>query len=400
VWVPRDETELRAAVDRGDLRETSTLDVKAALPTKGKNKDLARDICAMTVDGGVLIYGVGGDDPTRPDGLIPIELAGAAERIDLVAQGAISEPPTIEIHDIAAADAPGHGFLIVEIPASPRAPHMVTSEGENRYYGRGATGNRILTEGEVARLYARREKWDIDRAAWLDEAVAAMPFSFDDPIEHIGPMVVLVRPVASPRGLLDRARGDQDMRHFLQRDVSEHARRLDPYRSQGTSGLGDALDVTRRGAGVWVTQIDRDFRGPYQARCEYSTSGQLTYWHAPAINSRIRRDADVAWIMERSVTRAVFQTLTAAALIYQRGGYSGAVDVGVALLGIEDASGAALSNTFEGGPRYGAPDFRENLRTTTTDLRRDPEQVTRELLAGLFDVIAPRDYDPFADRDR
>jgi hypothetical protein len=52
----------------------------------------------------------------------------------------------------------GLGYLVVIIPASPRAPHMVTLEGENRYYGRGATGNRILNQGDVARLYQRREQ--------------------------------------------------------------------------------------------------------------------------------------------------------------------------------------------------------------------------------------------------
>jgi hypothetical protein len=43
----------------------------------------------MTVDDGVLLYNVGGDGlPTRPT-LVPLDLAGAAGRIDQVAQTGI-----------------------------------------------------------------------------------------------------------------------------------------------------------------------------------------------------------------------------------------------------------------------------------------------------------------------
>ena len=36
----------------------------------------------MTVDNGALLHGIGGDDPTRPDPLRPLDLAGGVERID------------------------------------------------------------------------------------------------------------------------------------------------------------------------------------------------------------------------------------------------------------------------------------------------------------------------------
>lgn len=118
MWIPTDEAGLRAAVEHGVLAETSQLDVKQALPPPGKNKDLAKDICAMTVEGGQLIYGVGGDDPTRPDRLTPIALEGVAERVDLVAQTAIAEPATVEISDFPAPEEPGRGYLVVHVPPS------------------------------------------------------------------------------------------------------------------------------------------------------------------------------------------------------------------------------------------------------------------------------------------
>src|SRR4051794_18956734 len=73
MWVPSSEDDIKAAIANGILTETATFDAKEALPSRGKNKDLAKDICAMTVDGGLLLYGVGGKDPTRPDTLRPFD---------------------------------------------------------------------------------------------------------------------------------------------------------------------------------------------------------------------------------------------------------------------------------------------------------------------------------------
>lgn len=151
MWVPASEDELFAALAEGVVCESPYFDVKEALPRAGKNKDLAKDICAMTVDGGVLLYGVGGSDPTRPTKACPFELAGVAERIDQVAQTGIAEPPQIEIRDFASEQESGKGYLAVVIPPSPRAPHMLILDGDNRYWGRGQTGNRILQHREALR---------------------------------------------------------------------------------------------------------------------------------------------------------------------------------------------------------------------------------------------------------
>jgi hypothetical protein len=45
-------------------------------------------------------------------------------------------------------------------------------------------------------------------------------------------------------------------------------------------------------------------------------------------------------VLERSVTRDAGQFAAVVGALYERGGYVGAVDLGVALLGIERAAGA------------------------------------------------------------
>jgi schlafen family protein len=107
----------------------------------------------MANDGGILLYGVGEDKNRRPTILQPISLAGARERVHQIVRTCISEPPNIQVREIQTDDAPSLGYLVVAVPPSPRAPHMVTVDKDHRYYGRSDTGNVPLTEGEVARLY-------------------------------------------------------------------------------------------------------------------------------------------------------------------------------------------------------------------------------------------------------
>ncbi len=58
MWMPKSEQDILSAIDAGDLVETANFDAKAALPGKGKSKDLAVDVAAMSADGGTLLYGL------------------------------------------------------------------------------------------------------------------------------------------------------------------------------------------------------------------------------------------------------------------------------------------------------------------------------------------------------
>lgn len=390
MWIPTAEAEIRSAIDNGIL-ETAWFDAKQELPARGRNKDLAKDICAMTIEGGVLLYGIGGADPTRPDQLMPFDRTGVSERIDQVVQTGISEPPTIEIHDIDSVKQPGLGYLCVAVPASPRAPHMLMIDSDNRYWGRGATGNRILPEGEVSRLYERRERWELDRNQLLGAAVVSMPFDID--LAEHGAILVTVRPVVPLRELLRVAAAPQPIDEFIQQHLTAAAREVDPYPDQGTSGFGEAFQVSRAGAERWISSRDADLSFPYQARVELTADGGIMYWHAPIINTSPRYRV----IMERSVIRAVCQALGAGAFLYKRAGFHGSIDVGVAVLGIETVGGATLINAFRGPPAYGAPDYRRHARVSSRELG-DHEALTQRLLAPLFEVISVRGFDPFAER--
>jgi hypothetical protein len=133
---------------------------------------------------------------------------------------------------------------------------------------------------------------------------------------------------------------------------------------------------------------------PYQARVHLSADGSLTYWHSPVLNTS---QQGRLLVMERSITRAVAQALAAAAFVYERAGFCGAVDLGVAVLGIEVAAGASVSHAFTPAT-YGAPDYRHDERVTMQELSAERDRVVRRMLAPLFEVISARGYDPFGDR--
>ncbi len=212
MWIPASEEEILAAIDAGDLIETATFDAKGALPGKGKSKDLAIDVAAMATDGGTLLYGVGENENREPTVPKPFSLAGARERVDQIVRTSISEPPAIEVRAIPTDDDPSLGYLVISVPVSPRAPHMVTVGKEYRYYGRSATGNVLLSEGEVARLYERRQRWEVDRDAMLERAIASAPIP---PHEDFAYLHLVVRPVVPDEDLFDRASEGQEARQFL-----------------------------------------------------------------------------------------------------------------------------------------------------------------------------------------
>jgi hypothetical protein len=150
MWIPKTAAEVEEAAARGDLEETHTFDAKSALPAAKKNRDLAVDVDAMTVDGGPLLYGLGEDEDGRLTVLAPVELAGTPERVAQIVETSISEPPFIRIQTLPLEEDTSKGYVLVIVSRSPRAPHQVISAGDMRYYGLGAKGNRVLSEAEVA----------------------------------------------------------------------------------------------------------------------------------------------------------------------------------------------------------------------------------------------------------
>jgi len=154
--------------------ETHVLDIKRELPpgSESANKELARDLASLAIDGGLLIIGV---DEDKDYALTPVPLEGLAERVEQVAGSRIDEPLPLTFIEIESAAKAADGYLIVRVPASPRAPHMV----ENRYWGRGDKTKHMLSDGQVERLIALRSRWAVNAEQALNEWIAGDPIAPD-----------------------------------------------------------------------------------------------------------------------------------------------------------------------------------------------------------------------------
>ncbi len=148
--------DLVAAVQAGALTETQWVELKAALPAAASkaNLELARDLASLSVDGGVLLIGVRDPGGTAQD-LVGSDdpLDALKGRVDQVAGSTRIQPPLhLQLTAVRHPDDATRHVLLVAVPASPEAPHMV----DERYWGRSATGKRPLTDSEASRLMAGR----------------------------------------------------------------------------------------------------------------------------------------------------------------------------------------------------------------------------------------------------
>lgn len=160
MWVPDSTEEFEAKVRSGELFEHSGFEAKRQPVSSFKT---ARAIAGLAAGGGLFVLGVDEDDDKRLTVLSPIDLAGAAERIDNIVRDAIREVPAIRIQALPLAEDPGRGYLVVVVPASPRAPHMVILDEDNRFYERSARSTVPMDEHKVALYYERRARQQVDR---------------------------------------------------------------------------------------------------------------------------------------------------------------------------------------------------------------------------------------------
>jgi hypothetical protein len=402
MWIPKSEEEILAAIESGDLSETAIFDAKMALPARGRSKDLAIDVAAMANDGGTLLYGVGEDEHGRPTVSNPFELAGAAERVDQIVRTCISEPPTIEVQPIPTEASPGMGYLVVAVPPSPRAPHMVTVGEDHRYYGRSATGNERLTEGEVARLYERRRRWEIDREALLDEAIARAPIEAHDNFSYLH---LVARPVVPDESLLDRAKGDQNVVQFLNTlfaaAISDEVF-PSSYGKGYSPDLADSNTFDRRADG-WATS-----RGLGEDWQRYEDPGYVLDFEIHLdgggrlfCGRAAQRYDDLGLLLsENLVAGLTARFLRVLGGLYAAGAYLGPVDVGLAVTGLEGALSFKLSQNLTSRfflQPYDRTEYRRTERFLASILRDDPRSAAKKLVLPLTRAVTREQYDPFSE---
>ena len=122
--------------------ESVILDYKGGIASKAKDKaELAKDVSALANSaGGYIVIGVEEKrgKPVHPPTGLPRILDGhkVEEWIGQVVASNISPRVPVTIRPIEHGTDPGKCVVVNHVSVSPRAPHMVTAKGDNRYYRR------------------------------------------------------------------------------------------------------------------------------------------------------------------------------------------------------------------------------------------------------------------------
>jgi hypothetical protein len=152
LWKPTSEADILSGVANGTIKESHFLEVKE----EARNETIAQTLASLAIDGGLFILGIAevsenGRKRFEPK---PTSLRGLAERIDQIARNSIDPPLVVRSSAISVDGDRERGFFLVEVAASPLAPHMVGG----KYYARNEASKTVLSDAEVRRYHHLQEQ--------------------------------------------------------------------------------------------------------------------------------------------------------------------------------------------------------------------------------------------------
>jgi hypothetical protein len=403
MWVPSSAHEIEDAARSGDLRETSSFDAKADLPQPMKNSEVAKDVAAMATNGGVLLYGVAEDEHGNPSEPQPISLAGAPERVSQIVSTSIAEVPFIDVRAFPCEEDPSKGYLVVIVPQSARAPHMVIVGGDNRYYGRDAKGNRILTEADVARLYERRQRWEVDREQVLRDVIAHPPAP---PREGQGYVYAYTRPTVLDQSILEHAQektgapgpGGPMVQWLLNVVHSTVLRgRYGPSLEQSPYLYRFGGDMWRWANRTRESITEEDFDPGNLVVIDFNIDGRGQMFCGRATDALLGKP-EQRYVIEVVIAGSVEAFFAVMGALYEAADYHGSVDVGLALTGVRGAESERLRGFLHHEPHaYPVDIYTRTARVAAAELRASAK-LGHQLLRHFFEATTGIDgYNPWTE---
>ena len=351
------------------------------------HEELARDLASMSERGGFLVYGVKEDKARHTFTVDEMDLpVGLHETVDSVARSRVTPPLSVMPTLVMNPEEPTRGLMVVEVPDSPDAPHMV----DHVYWGRCETGRVRLRDDQIERLMLRRQLQSDRLLDALQATIDLDPVSSDHRAQSHFYLTAV--PAQGWPEMFTRYTGDYKARGeliqrcgALLREISAEDR---DRPASALSGLIDQQRVQRVPSG-WM----KTWAGAPNEGCGRTVGvdddGPVRYINLGA--SMTFRDRNLTVLLELNLlyeTRDMIRLVTA---LSHDVGYTGRWQIGVHLDRLT-GHGSQLADPNFGyivsGPiSYDAPSYQQSASAPVSLLQEEPdvtvERLMRSLLRGL-----------------
>ena len=154
------ESDIRALFDN-EVREGKTIEYKRSLPgnSEREKKEFFADVSSFAnTSGGHIIYGVDAKDgiPVAIPGLPEINPDAEILRLETSAQNGL-EPRIPGLSSQVVSIQGSSPVIVIRIPKSWIAPHMIVFQDYSRFYARSSTGKYILDVQELRTAFMASE---------------------------------------------------------------------------------------------------------------------------------------------------------------------------------------------------------------------------------------------------
>ncbi len=368
--------EIESAATAGVLSEDQWVELKEAVPAKpGANLELAKDLASLSLDGGVLLIGL-----TDPKDALPEVVGATAEglvtRITQVASGTIHPPLSITVDVVPNPDDPDRVVLVVSVPASLTAPHMV----DGRYWGRGNEGKEPLSDAHVRMVLAARDTASDGFEARFAELRGEL-YSRDADAENNSHLYLLIEPARAGVGpTVQDVMTDTELHLFVLNAGPKGGSQAPPSLQYLSWMIAhpDGLLLDNEGNVAPLRVLVR-------------ADGAVAAFSGRASRGELAIPGYVATMTHQLVS-------IAARLARDHLGFNGQWQIGVLVDQLQDRR---VSADYFAQIRYPQPEYRQLITASTAEMAEKPATVVSRLLSGFFRGFRwPESYAAIEDLNR
>lgn len=213
------EADLQRLIDNR-VPEGRRLEYKQELPggSDPERREFLKDISAMANGaGGDMYFGISEDENHNPEKLIGVELSNWDELQRNLSQrlqdGIRPRIMGVQIDRVALAD--GRFVVVMRIPRSLQAPHMVTFQNTGRFYLRHINHSEQMDVDELRQVFLQSASWMEQAQAFREQRVSLVIRGLGPVAGRSGQVFLHIVPLGERRDVIDMR--NHEMRKHLRR---------------------------------------------------------------------------------------------------------------------------------------------------------------------------------------